>query len=312
MNNSIIQKIKDELAGNENIAIAVGKNPAIDEMAAALSFYLLLKKSNKKVTIASPTRPIVELSSLVGIDKVENKLESQEGDLVVSFPYVEGEIEKVSYTLENGNLNIIVKAAPQGLTFDEKDVKYAKGGGTGALSLLIVIGTPDLSDLGELITPEKLHNAKIINIDNKRDNQGFGDIVAVSSEYSSVSELVSDIVLSLGFRPDKDIAQNLLDGIIYATKNFQEDETSPLAFEIASLLMRNGARRERPVSPIRNQANTRQPQASRLDTPSSRQANPVSYPEDNNMRDNNGKQEDDQNAPNDWLGPKVYKGSSSF
>ncbi|MBU3979454.1 hypothetical protein KKE68_07215 [Patescibacteria group bacterium] len=218
MDNAIVQKIKDAISNNDNIAIIVGKNPSIDEMAAALSLYLLLKE-NKKVTIVCPTQPIVELSNLVGIDKVATRLEGGEGDLVVSFPYVEGEVEKVSYTLESGFLNIIVKASNQGLTFDEKDVKYSKGGAT--FSLLFVIGTQRLSDLGELINPDKLRNTKIINIDNKQENEGYGDIVAISPDSSSVSEQVADIVLSLGFRLDKDVAQNLLDGINYSTQNFQ-------------------------------------------------------------------------------------------
>lgn len=311
MDNSTVQKIKDELAKNDSVAIAVGKNPSIDEMAAALSLFLVLRDSNKKVSISSPTKPIVELSNLVGIDKVEDKLSSQDGDLSVSFPYVEGEIEKVSYTLENGFLNIIVKAAKQGLSFDERDVKYSKG--TGAISLLFVIGTPNLSDLGDLISPEALHNAKIINIDNKAENQGFGDIVIVSSENSSISEQVGDIILSLGFRPDKDSAQNLLDGIIYATNNFQDKRTSPLALEISSLLMRNGAKRTERSSYSRNEPT---PEPTPIKSRESRTQENIVRPTtrfpvmDEQPQDNVNSE--DQKTPNDWLGPKVYKGSSNF
>lgn len=315
MDNSIVQKIRDELSRSESIAIVTGKEPSIDEMAAALSFYLLLRDSNKKVTIACPTQPIVELSNLVGIDKVTNSLGSSEGgDLVVSFPYVEGEIEKVSYTLENGFLNIIVKAAQQGLTFDEKDVRYTKGGsgGGGAFNLLIVIGTPNLSDLGDLIDPEKLRDARIINIDNKQDNQGYGDIVAVSPAFSSVSEQIADLILTLGVRIDRDVAQNLLSGITYATKNFQMDSTSPLAFEVASLLMRNGARREMPSGGSRQQVQqpryNREPQQQERPAPRP-QRFPANEPRQNNQPNNN---QEDQGAPNDWLSPKVYKGSSNF
>jgi nanoRNase/pAp phosphatase (c-di-AMP/oligoRNAs hydrolase) len=310
MDNTIVQKIKDALSQNDNIAIVTGKNPSIDEMAAALSLYLLLKE-NKKVTIACPTQPIVELSNLVGIDKVATKLEGSEGDLVVSFPYVEGEVEKVSYTLESGFLNIIVKASDQGLTFDEKDVKYSKGGAT--FSLLFAIGTPRLSDLGDLINPDKLRNTKIINIDNKQENEAYGEIIAVSSDFSSVSEQVADLVLSLGLRLDRDIAQNLLDGINFATQNFQSPATSPLAFELASLLMRNGAQRTQ-------RGNTSSPIAQRK-YPSQRysqEAQPDQKPANTsrrslaNKQQNNQIEEPDQKAPNDWLAPKVYKGSSNF
>lgn len=306
MDNALVQKIRDEISKNDNIAIVVGKNPSIDEMAAALSLYLLLKE-NKKVIIASPTQPIVELSNLVGIDKVATRLEGGEEDLVVSFPYVEGEIEKVSYTLESGFLNIIVKASEQGLTFDEKDVKYTKGG--TAFSLLFIIGTPRLSDLGELINPDKLRNTKIINIDNKQENEVYGDIVAVSPNFSSVSEQVADLVLSLGLRMDKDVAQNLLDGINYSTQNFQNPATSPLAFEVASLLMRNGAGRKN-VSPniARKLPGQRYPQETRQEE---KPLNPTPRPAMKKQQ-NNQTEEPDQKAPNDWLAPKVYKGSSNF
>jgi nanoRNase/pAp phosphatase (c-di-AMP/oligoRNAs hydrolase) len=298
MDSALLQKIREILAKNDNIGIAVGKNPSIDQMAAALSLYLLLKQARKKVSIASPTQPIVELTNLVGIDKVQPKLESQEGDLVVSFPYVEGEIEKVSYTLENGSLNIIVKATKQGLTFDEKDVKYTKGGG-GALSTLFTIGAPSLSDVESLMQQDKMANTKIINIDNKSENQKFGDIILVSTDYSSLSEQISDLVLSLGFRPDKDVAQNLLSGITYATRNFQDPATGPLAFEIASMLMRNGARR---VSLNSHAPRMQEAPIQQRRTPQQRL----------NQKEDNFKKSEDQNTPNDWLEPKVYKGSSNF
>lgn len=310
MDNAIVQKIKEVLSQNDNIAIVTGKNPSIDEMAAALSLYLLLKE-NKKVTIACPTQPIVELSNLVGIDKVATQLDGGEGDLVVSFPYVEGEVEKVSYTLESGFLNIIVKASNQGLTFDEKDVKYSKGGAT--FSLLFTIGTPHLSDLGDLIDHDKLRNTKIINIDNKQENEAYGDIVAVSSDFSSVSEQVADLVLSLGFRLDRDISQNLLDGINYTTQNFQSPATTPLAFELASLLMRNGAQRaqrESAPSPIAQRKYPSQRYSQEAQSDQHPASNPRRIPA--NRQQNNQAEEPDQKAPNDWLAPKVYKGSSNF
>src|SRR6266566_5630360 len=126
MDNAISQKIKEAIGKSNTIGIVVGKDPSLDGMAAALSMYLLLREANKKVSIASPSEPIVEISSLVGIDKVQSSLGGEAGDLIVSFPYVEGEIEKVSYTLEDGLLNIIVKAAEQGLTFEDKDVRYTR------------------------------------------------------------------------------------------------------------------------------------------------------------------------------------------
>ena len=104
------------------MAVIVKPNPSLDEMAAGLGMYLVLKQMGKNISIACPTDPIVAVSSLVGIDQVQKSLGGEGGDLTVSFPYQEGEIEKVSYTLDNGQLNIVVKAGEKGLSFQQKDV----------------------------------------------------------------------------------------------------------------------------------------------------------------------------------------------
>jgi nanoRNase/pAp phosphatase (c-di-AMP/oligoRNAs hydrolase) len=159
--------------------------------------------------------------------------------LVVSFPYEEGEIEKVSYTLEEGLLNIVVKGGTKGLSFDENNVMYSRTG--GAPKLLFVIGVSRLSDLGKLFDAAALKDTMVVNLDNKADNQGFGDIVMVYPMLTSVSEITANLILSLNLKIDTDIAQNLMYGISYATDNFQNPKTGALAFEMAGILMKHGA-----------------------------------------------------------------------
>lgn len=331
MDQNILQRLKDAIAKSNSIGIAVGQNPTIDEMGAALALYLVLRNAKKTVSIASPTDPIVEISSLVGIDRVQRNFGGDAGDLVVSFPYKEGEIEKVSYTLEDNFLNIIVKSSEQGLTFDERDVRYSRG--SGSIDLLIVVGAAQLADIGDVVDSQKLQNISIINIDNDPNNQGYGDIVIVTPDASSVSEHVGDIALTLGFPMEQDSAQNLLSGIMNATNNFQDPRTSSLAFEISSFLMKHGAQRggarytqsfQQPREQAAAMNHTAQPE------PQVRQARPqpepqpqpepvqqpqsVQQPMHSSMQDNvdHAENADDQNEkpPLDWLTPKVYKGSS--
>ena len=334
MDKNTIQKLKDAIAKSNSIGIAVGHNPSVDEMGAALAMYLLLKAAKKNVSVASPTDPIVEISSLVGIDRVQTNFGGDAGDLVVSFPYQEGEIEKVSYTLENNFLNIIVKSSEKGLSFDSQDVRYSRG--SGSIDLLIVVGAAQLSDIGDVIDSQKLSNISIINIDNDPNNQGFGDIVMISPQASSVSEHVGDIALTLGFTIDQDAAQNMLSGIMSATNNFQDPRTSSLAFEISSILMKSGARRisnqytqsiqpinepqmpkdtlasqpapsiDQPAqqAPFEEPVQVKKPQAiqqpkQQLHSPSPEYSERVEKPEEQNEK-----------PPLDWLSPKVYKGSS--
>lgn len=329
MDKNTIQKLKDAISRSNSIGIAVGQNPSVDEMGAALALYLLLRNANKRVSIASPSDPIVEISSLVGIDRVQRNFGGDAGDLVVSFPYREGEIEKVSYTLENNFLNIIVKSSEQGLSFNENEIRYSRG--SGSIDLLIVVGTATLDQIGDVIDSQKLANISIINIDNDPNNQKFGDIVIVSPNASSVSEHLADIVLTLGFAMDPDSAQNLFSGIMSATSNFQDPRTSSLAFEVSAFLMKRGAMRgsNQPAQrfqpapqttesmnqpfpaprPIRQQPQQTQ-QAPMPQPQMAHQPMSTSPTMPENFDQAEQAEEQNEKPPLDWLTPKVYKGSS--
>jgi nanoRNase/pAp phosphatase (c-di-AMP/oligoRNAs hydrolase) len=309
MDNLTFSKIKEAIEKYENIAVVTRGNPSVDEMGAALSLYLALKSTGKNITVASPSTPLVEVSSLVGIDEVTTSLGSASGDLVVSFPYRDGEIEKVSYTRDENFLNIVVKAGEKGLNFSEKDVKFTRG--ATAPEVLFVIGSPRVSDLGNLFDPAILKDTMVVNIDNKADNQGYGDILMVSSRLSSVSEAVANLILALNLKLDLDISQNLMLGIATATENFQSENTSPLAFEMAGVLLRQGALRPT-VMPQRRKMSSSfeervQPQVQQAPQPQE-EVKP-------RITETFEKKDEDQtleNPPEDWLEPKIYKGSTSF
>src|SRR5260221_1433892 len=179
MDNQTFQRIKDLINQHQTVGVLVGPNPSLDIMAAGLGMYLVLKQMGKDASIVSPTDPLVGISSLVGIDKVKKSFSAGgNGDMTVTFPYKEGEIEKVSYTLDNGHLNIQVKAGPQGLSFQESDVEF-KRAGAGSPSLLFTIGIPDLTLTSSVFDPST-PNVSIVNIDNNEENQKYGDVPVVS------------------------------------------------------------------------------------------------------------------------------------
>lgn len=245
MDNQTFQKLKDLILKHQDVAVIVKPNPSLDEMAAGLGMYLVLKQMGKNAAMVCPTDPIVAVSSLVGIDQVQKSLGGEGGDLTVSFPYQEGEIEKVSYTLDNGQLNIVVKAGEKGLSFQQKDVLFKRGGKMP--SLIICIGVPHLSEINALYNPAVNQGVAVVNIDNKADNEKYGEMVVVDTKWSSVSEQVADFVTLLEpqIELDADTAQNLLNGIDFATNDFKNPRTSYLAFEVAGILMKKGATRQK-------------------------------------------------------------------
>ncbi len=304
MDNLTFRQIGEAIGKNNTIGIITPKNPTLDEMGAGLSLYLALKELGKTVTIATPDNPLVEVSSLVGIDKVQTSLSGASGDLVVSFPYEEGEIDKVSYTLENGLLNIVVKAGEKGLSFEDKDVKFTRGG-NGVPTLLFTVGVQRLSDVAKLFDVADLKDTMVINIDNKADNQGFGDIVMVYPMLSSVSEQIANLILSLNFKMNTDIAQNLMYGISFATGNFQNPKTSALAFEMVGLLMRNGAIR---VGSLKKDEQKLEVDPFFQRPIEQKQAEQKQQP----VKNEEAQKKDEKNPPDDWLAPKIYKGSTNF
>lgn len=317
MDNLTFSKIKESLEKHNSIAVVTRKDPTVDEMAGALSLYLSIKQVGKNVTIATPSQPLVEVSSLVGIDEVRTNLGAADGDLVVSFPYREGEIEKVSYTRDDNYLNIVVKAGEKGLNFSEKDVLFTRG--SQAPELLFIIGSPRVSDLGKLFDTQALKDTLVVNIDNKAENQGYGDILMVSTRLSSISEAVANLIISVGLKMDLDIAQNLMMGIAVSTNNFQSETVSPLAFEMAGILLRQGAIRPQSQA-SKGKLNTSsfddseeslqfkpQPQAKSKRVEIRKQEDVQEEEEPEDEKDNTL-----QSPPDDWLEPKIYKGSTSF
>lgn len=316
MNNNF-ESIRQALGRNELMAVIAGVNPTIDQMAAALSLYIALSGSGKNVSILSPQEPLVEVSNLVGIDKVRRNFDGgKSGDLTVSFPYQEGEIDKISYTLEGGFLNIIVKATQLGLTFSEKDVIFKRSG--DAPGVIFAVGVEKLSDLTGIFNLDEVKNTTIINIDNNPNNQGYGEIVLVNPQSSSLSEEIANLILALDLRLDIDSSQNILSGIQSATNNFSNPNTSALAFEMVGVCMRNGAIRIQKRSdrqsfpPIVSQDLSQRPFPGQPQKQKSQQPQQPPNPNNRgNITREYQKENKDTTPAGDWLEPKVFKGSTN-
>ena len=143
-----VSQIQSTLATAQNIFIALPQNPTFDKVAASLGLYLSLTKANKTVDIASPTKMIVELSSLVGVGKVKNFFQGGKDGLIISFDYLEEAIEKVSYNIENGKFNLVIKPKPGHPPLDSEKVQYSYSGGKA--DLIFTVGVNSLESLGKL------------------------------------------------------------------------------------------------------------------------------------------------------------------
>ncbi len=82
----------------------------------------------------------------------------------------------------------------------------------------------------------------IINFDHHPDNSNFGKINVVEPATAAVAELIYYFLQLKNIEINKDIAYCLLTGIFTDTGGFKHSNTSPEVMEVASQLLKKGAR----------------------------------------------------------------------
>lgn len=230
--------LQNLLADHQDVGIVIGDHHTIDKVGAALALYLSLTQSGKNVQVISSREPIVEVANLVGIDQLKKSFDGKVSLMTVSFPLNGKAIQKVSYNTEKEWLHLNVFAGDEGLNFTERDVQFVKKGSSP--SLIFAFGLPSAQDVINLAGSDSI---QIVNIDSHPSNQMYGDVVLADPSFSSTSEIVAKLLSSLSLPIDIDIAQNLMDGLSFATRNLTAQNTSPFAFEATAAVMKMGARR---------------------------------------------------------------------
>ena len=104
--------------------------------------------------------------------------------------------------------------------------------------------TLDCGDLPRTGFPRELSrlDKPIVNIDHHPQKKPFGTMVLVEDDKTSTAEIVFHLLNELGVTIDKTLADMLLAGIVCDTQSFQVASTSAEVLNIASQLMRRGAR----------------------------------------------------------------------
>ena len=254
MDNNTFDRLNDFITAAKDIAVILPQNPDFDTTGAGLALYLSLIKEGKKVQIYCPTLPTVALGNLVGVNKIKQGFETNSKGLVISLPYQQGAIEKISYDIVGDRINLTVVPGPQGLAFTTDEIVYQSP--SGKIDLVFAIHISSEGELGAIGID--LTSSDVVNIDYNPENTGYGTVALVDLAFSSTAEIVTNLLSSLNLPMDLDIAQNLLSGIVEKTNNFQKEDTSASAFELAGLLIQKGARRQAERLPGTNQQRARQ------------------------------------------------------
>ena len=268
-----------------SVLILLPTKPFFDQVAAGLSLYLSLKEK-KDTSISCPSPMVVEFNRLVGVNKITQELGNK--NLVVRLvDYPAGNIERVSYDIENSEFKLTIIPKP-GFPSPKKEQTNIGYSGVSA-DIVILIGGANKSHFPAITSSKDLAGAKIIHIGTRALSvSSESGIMSFAKPASSCSEIVADLIKEGGFVLDVDIATNLLIGIEEGSNKFSSSEVVADTFQTVADLMRvGGVRKQR--SSHQNYQKEKFP--------------PGSIP---------GKKiiEEKKETPKDWLEPKIYKGTS--
>lgn len=243
---SQLQKVVEIIQNGQSGLICIPENPTDDAVAAATALYLGLMQlgENTAIACASPVK-----SDLIASDKIQSEMATSGDNLVVSFPYQDGSVDKVDYFIQNDQFNIVISPRAGTEKLDQKDVKYNYTGGT--MDFIVTIDTTNLRSLGQLYVDnqEQFKGKKIINIDRHLTNSFYGTANYVNRTVSSTSELILGILQTMNVQIDRDMATNLYAGILSATGNFTTATVNAQTFEASAFLMKQGAGKQAQPSP---------------------------------------------------------------
>jgi hypothetical protein len=286
-----------------SILVLLPTKPYFDQVAAGLSLYLSIH-DKKEVNISCPTSMMVGFNRIIGVNRISSELGNK--NLTIKFKgYDAGNIEKVSYDIVNGEFNLTVVPKP-GFTSPTKEQMDLSFSGVSA-DLIILIGGANDSHF-PILESQELTGAKIAHIGN-RTLSSNRDVMSFAKPGATTSELVANLIKENNMSIDPDIATNLVMGIEEGSANFTSSEVTPDTFETFANLLRSGGMRQPraklspmgfppgaiPTQPFNQSANL--------------QINKSTNPEPI-IEQVEAKEETVENPPDDWLQPKVFKGSS--
>lgn len=269
-NDTIYQRFVAIINKHNSFSIVVPINPTVDTVAASVGLYVGLTKIGKNVTIASTT-DIPATYGIAGADKIQKSIATGGDNLVVSFPYSDGAIDKVTYNIEGSMFNLVIQPREGYEKLDPSSVKYTYAG--GKVDAIIVVDAPTLNSLGELYTAnqDQFKGKDIVNIDRHLTNGNFGTVNLLEKKMSSTCEIIMRVLTYLNVSIDKDLATTIYSGIVAATNNFSSYSVNPDTFEASAYLLKAGA--------VKKPVLRANPVGAPLSAPAARQPyNPLSQP----------------------------------
>lgn len=308
-NVSVLRPLLDSA---HHITILLPKQAGFDLVSASLGLKISLESSGKQTRVVCPDPITVEFNRLVGVDEIVNSIGSR--NLIISFPGQTQYVDKVSYNLEKGDLQLVISPKFDSPELDHNQLKFISG--VQRTDLIITMGVLKLTDLGPVFDQikDQLSNTTVVSLSHTASPDKFSTHEIHDYETSSLSELTTHVIEILSLNLEQDAASNLLAGIEKATDNFRHPAVSVKTFEAATILMRKGAKRHFEISASQFPAGSI-PVSQDKPVQQGTSSDPgLTYPTSQSGYGTDGTADvvptkpNHQKPPADWYEPKIFKG----
>ncbi|MFO0703240.1 MAG: hypothetical protein U0525_00780 [Patescibacteria group bacterium] len=253
-----IELVLRDIGPSQMPAVVLPTNPSPDAVSAGLALYFALGKQGKQAMIACPTPVNYDIP---GVEHVKTSFTGGGRNLVISFPYTDGSVDKVDYRIENGSFNLIVIPREGFEKITPEQMSYSYQGGQP--DTFITMGVGNLQSLGKLYQDNKeiLDTLPLVVVNKQKPAISFG-----SSEFykenALLTEIALDLIQNLEIQLDQNIATVAFAGLATSTNNFTNDATTPESFELAGKLLRMGAKKQNVQKPKTDKPQSQRPQES--------------------------------------------------
>lgn len=240
------QQIQNIFQNSRHILIAFPSHDSGEAVGSALALKIFLEKQNKQVDIVSDGFSLPKnLNFLSSSNQIKSAL-SHLQKFIIKVDVTNAPIDTISYDIKDNYLSIYL--TPRSGLITKNELRTAQS--TYKYDLIITLNSPDKESLGGIFlnNTDLFYRTPIINIDNRPNNEHYGQINLNNLTASGSNEMVYQILSQNGEREiTAEIATALLTSLIISTQSFKTANVNPNTLSYASKLMSLGGDREKIV-----------------------------------------------------------------
>ena len=241
MNLETTIKINKVVETSKQIALILPENVNVDELCSSVALQNYLKQQNKTVQIFSSGKDLPKLEFLQEAPKVFSNFGNND-EFTIKVHSNNTKLKQLRYEKDNDDL--IIYITPESGNLTEQDIELLPAAQN--FDLFIMIGVTNLEILGQLYhdSSELFYQTTKIAISNNVDQEYYAAVTWVESTSSSLTEQIGSWLEHDGQINNEILATSLLAGIIEQTQSFRDPKTTPNTLELASKLIKHGAKQQ--------------------------------------------------------------------